>query len=324
MSRHFTSDPPKGWISKDKLQKETGIGDRPLADWTDHFGLKTCLVSRGSEGMDSYYGPNCVATINRARELIAEAPRDMNQRLWRLWLEGHDVDVHRWAKQHLASGLKELRRLQSSHRLIRNRVRSPSHRATLHNYAHLAAIGQAGMAEETSLHNIDPPVLELLLKTSGMPSNAIPAGELRDVEPRFSFHYLHRVLATATDEEIEQARRDWRMLAGWVDAAGAIDWNLISPDIDAKIRALTGAPADPPSWRARKAQRQRPLPAPPLIQFLIAFWPELAVRAAVFSLLIDLRRSPTLDQIITAAAAMIDVEFGRMPRRPAMMPATAL
>jgi hypothetical protein len=168
-----------------------------------------------------------------------------------------------------------------------------------------------------SFHTADSPIFDLLLRVAGLPNNSkLPGGELKNIEQRFSFHYLCGVLDTSTDDEIEQAGRDWRMLAGWVDAAKAIDWNLISPEVDLKIKASTGAPPDPPSWRARKARRQRPWPAPPLLQVLIEFWPELAARAAVLPLLIDFRRSPALDQIITESAAMIDLAFERLPRRP--------
>jgi hypothetical protein len=317
MSRCFVDAPPKGWIKKETLLEETNISDRMLAEWAPQLGLRICLVSRGRKGIDSYYQPSGVPTINRLRELGATGPRDMNERLWRLWLEGHDVDIPGWAKKHLTSGLKELgRRHSSGNRLIRNRVRAPMHRTELDNYAPLAAAGRAGLAQEASIHYADPPIWELILKVGGLPSNAKPpADELKNVEQKYSFSYLVRVLDTATDKEIEQARRDLQTVAGWVDAARMIDWNVVSPELNPKIESLTGAPPEPPSWRARKARRQRPLPPPAVIQSLIAFWSEFAARAAVLPLVIDYRRSPKLDQMITTAAAMLQLEMDRLPRR---------
>jgi hypothetical protein len=325
MSRRFLDAPPKGWIRREKLLKETGISDRTLAEWFPQLGLKTCLISRGRNGLESYYEPNSIPTINRLRELRATGSRDMNEWLWRLWLEGHDVDIRGWAKKHLTSGLKELgHRHSRGNRLIRNRVRAPMHRTEIDNYAHLAAAGLAGLAQGASIHYADPPIWDLMLKIGGLPSNAKPpAGELKNIEQKYSFSYLVRVLNTVTDKEIEQARRDWQTLAGWIDAAGMIDWNVVSPDLDPKIRSLTGAPPEPPSWRARKARRQRPLPPPAVIQSLIAFWSEFAARAAVLPLLIDFRRTPMLDQMITTAAAMFQLELERLPRQPAATPESA-
>jgi hypothetical protein len=195
------------------------------------------------------------------------------------------------------------------------------HRAAFVNYAHLAAAGRAGLALEASMHNADPPILDLVLKIAGLPKNAKPpSGELKNVEQSYAFSHLRRVLNNVTGHEAEQARRDWLMLAGWVAIAGTVDWNVVTPDLEPKIRSLLGAPPDPPSWQARKAQRQRPLPPPPLIQVLLSFWKEFPARAAVLPFLIDLRRSPALDQIITTGAAMVQLQFERFPRRAA--PAT--
>jgi hypothetical protein len=274
-------------------------------------------VSRGRGGFESYYPSESIGTIKRLRELRADSPRNFDEWLWRLWLEGHEVDVRAWAREHLASGLKKLgRRGSSGYRLIRNRVRGPMHRTALSDYAHLAAAGRAGPARDASMHNADPPILDFLLRIGGLPSNAgPPSGELKRVEHTYEFSCLDRILENATDDELTQARRDWQALARWVDAAQTVDWNAVGPDVSVRIKSLTGAPADPPSWRARKAQRQRPLPPPDNVRFLVAFWPELAARAAVLPLLVHLRRSPTLNGVITEAVAMVDLWFDRLPRR---------
>jgi hypothetical protein len=317
--RAFASAPPNGWITRDRLLAETGIGERKLAAWAAQLGLRTCLVSRGRGGLDSYYPSESIGTIKRLLELSAESPRNLDEWLWRLWLEGHEVDVRAWARKHLAYGLKELgRRRSSGSRLIQNRIRGPMHRAALSHYANFAASGRAGPARDASMHNADPPILDFVLRIGGLPGNAgPPSGELKKVEHSYEFSCLDRILQDATDDELTQARRDWQTLARWVDAAQAVDWNAVSPDVSARIKSLTGARPDPPSWRARKAQRQRPMPPPDLVRFLMDFWPELAARAAILPLLIHLRRSPTLDKVITEGVAMVDSGFDRLPRRPA-------
>ena len=315
--RTFASAPPNGWISRDRLLVETGIGERRLADWAEQLGLRTCLVSRGRGGFESYYPPESVGTLKRLLELSADIAAQFDEWLWRLWLEEHEVDIRAWARKHLAGGLKNLGRRRSiGSRLIRDRVRGPMHRTAFSHYADLAASGRAGPARDASMHNADPPILDLVLRMGGLPGNAgPPSGELKSVEHTYEFSCLDRILETASDDEFTQARRDWQTLARWVDAAQTVDWNAVSPDVSLQIKSLTGAPPDPPSWRARKARRQRPLPPPDLVRFLMAFWPELAARAALLPLLIHLRRSPTLDKVITEAVAMVDLGFDRLPRR---------
>src|SRR5262245_29142374 len=122
-ARTFASEPPNGWISRDRLLVETGIGERRLAGWAEQLGLRTCLVSRGRGGFESYYPPGSVGTIRRVLELSTDSPRNWDDWLWRIWLEDHEFDIRAWAREHLASGLKKLaRRRSSGSRLIRDRV----------------------------------------------------------------------------------------------------------------------------------------------------------------------------------------------------------
>jgi hypothetical protein len=314
--RTFVSAPPNGWISRERLLVETGIGERKFAGWAAQLGLRTCLVSRGRDGFESYYPFEYIGTIKRLQELIGNSRRNFDQWLWRLWLEGHDVDIRAWAREHLASGLKKLgRRGSSAARLIRNRVRGPMHRTALADYAHLAAAGRAGPARDASLHNADLPILDIMLRIGGLPSKAgPPSGELKHIEHAFELSSLDRILENATDEELTQARRDWQALARCVDAAQTVDWDAVSPEMSARISLVEARP-DPPSWRARKAQRQRPLPPPVPVRLLMAFWPELAVRATALPLLIHYRRLPTMNQVFTEAVAIVDLWLHQLPRR---------
>jgi hypothetical protein len=243
----------------------------------------------------------------------------MHEWLWQLWLEEHDVDVPGWARKHLAKNLKGLsKRSSKAYKFILDRIRNQIHRISLGHYADIAAAGRAGPAQQTSIHHADPPIFDLILKVAGLPGNTkLPSGELKNIEQRLSLPYLCQVLDTAmeTKTEIEQARRDWRMFRSWVDALETVDWDVVAPDMELKIRSLTGARADPPSIQKRKAQRQRPLPPPPIVQAVLAFWDDPAARAAVLPFLIDLRRSPLLDFVISLGAVMLDAEISGLPRR---------
>src|SRR6185312_8317502 len=94
----------------------------------------------------------------------------------------------------------------------------------------------------------------------------LPDGELRNVETRWSTAYLCHVLENVTDEEVAQSRRDWQTIVGWIRAAEAVDWGLVAPEIDSRLRILMGARPDPPSVQARKAQRSRPASPPVFVQ----------------------------------------------------------
>jgi hypothetical protein len=197
------------------------------------------------------------------------------------------------------------------------RIRSQMNRGGLDRYAEMAVAGGAALGQEVSIHYADPPLFDSLLKLAGLPGNAkLPKGELKNMERWFSFAHLRGVLDTSTEEEIEQARRDWQMLARWVHASKTVNWVAVAPEIERKLKSLTGASPDPPSIQARKAQRRRPVPPPIIIQALLAFWDELAARAAVLPFLIHLRRTSWIDCVISIAAAMVDWEFERLPRLP--------
>jgi len=144
-SRNFVKAPPKGWITKQKLLSETGVEERVFDGWAEKLGLKTALVSRGKKGTASYYPHETIATIRRLCELRVSSRRNIDEWIWRLWLEEHDVDICAWANKHVADSWQKLSKGQSkAYRFIFHRVRSPSDRDALKNYAQLAMAGQAG------------------------------------------------------------------------------------------------------------------------------------------------------------------------------------
>lgn len=321
--RRFTSAPPKGWITKQQLLTEAELGERTFDGWAEKLGLRTRLVSHGRGGITSYYPPGTVATLKRLDHLSANSKGNMDDWIWQLWLEGQDVDISAWASMHLADGLKRLgRRSTKAYRFIFDRILKPLNRTALYTYANVAASGGAGPDRKTSLHNAEPPIFDLLLKVAGLPDNAMPpSGELKKVEHRFSRTHLIAVLGDATEQEREQARRDWQMLARWIDAIKDVDWDNIRPEMDAKLRLLMGARAEPQSIIERKTRHRRPLKPPVIIQtFRTLVW-SLAARAALLPFLIELRRSPFLDFVISAGAVMFEIELDKLPRKSVPEPA---
>jgi len=172
-------------------------------------------VSRGRGGFESYYHPESVGRIKRLRELSRHPPRNWDDWLFRLWLEEHEFDIRAWARKHLASGLEKLgRRRSSGSRLMRDRSHNPMHRAAFSDYADLAAAGRAGPNRDASMHNADPPILDLVLRIGGLPANTRPpSGELKNIEHIYEFSPLERIHENATDDELAQARRDWQAIS---------------------------------------------------------------------------------------------------------------
>jgi hypothetical protein len=294
---------------------------------------KPLQISLGRKGTVSYYPPQTVRLIDRLNELRQQV-RNADEWLWQLWLDGFEVDVRSWTKKHLNNLQKKLdggvdsKSLRSpTGRQISNRVRRAPDRDEFIR-AWLAVT--AGIAQLVSLYaTAEPPIFDITLKVSGLPSNAKPPD--RDVRRELSkmdlsFGGLSKtIIANASDEDFEQARRDWRVVAGLIEAAEMIDWNSATAAWEARINSLTGTPPDPPSIRARKAQRVRPLPPPTIIITLRTLWHESIARAVMLATLMAFRRSAYFSNFVSEMLVGAESWFEGLPSRdPAspQMPAT--
>ena len=183
----------------------------------------------------------------------------------------------------------------------------------------------AGVAPLVGLYaTAEPPIFDIMLKVSGLPSNApVPDRDLRRELSKMdlSFGGLSKtIIADASDEDFEQARRDWRVIAGLIEAAETIDWNATAAAWDARISSLAGAPPDPPSIRARKARRVRPLPPPTIIVTLRTLWHESVARAVILAAVIAFRRSPYFSNLVSAMLVGAELWFEGLPSREPASP----
>jgi hypothetical protein len=165
----------------------------------------------------------------------------------------------------------------------------------------------------------EPPIFDIMLKVSGLPSNARPPGhdlrrELNKVD--LSFGGLAKtIVADASEEDLEQARRDWRVIAGLIEEAEKVNWNSATAAWEARMKSLAGTAQDAPSIRARKAQRVRPTPPPNIIVLLRNLWHESVARAVMLATLIAFRRSPYFSEVISVILAGSASWFGGLPSR---------
>jgi hypothetical protein len=312
-SGHSILAPPKGYISLQELRARTGASERNLSEWR-RLGLgvpEPQQISLGRRGTASYYPIETVLLIDRLNEL-RQRIRDADEWLWQLWLDGFQVDMRSWAKKHLDSlqaklgGRIDAKSLRSgAGRQLSNRIRRAPDRDELVQ-AWLAVV--AGMAQLVNLcATAEPPIFDIMLKVMGLPGDVKPPNhnlrrELGKID--LSFKGLNEtVVANASEEEFEQARRDWQLIDGLMKAAEMIDWNVAAPALETRIKSLVGAPADPPSIRARKAQRVRPLPAPQFIILLRSLMHESVARSVMLVALMAVRRSAHFSNVVSEALA---------------------
>jgi hypothetical protein len=317
--------PPEGWITLQELCGRTSVSERNLSEWR-RLGLgvpEPWQISLGRRGTASYYPVETVKLIERINELRQQI-RDADKWLWQLWLDGFKIDVRSWLKKHLDDLQKKLdggvdaKSLRSpTGRQLSNRVR----RARERDEFIRAWFGvTAGLYQLVSLYaTAEPPIFETMLKVSGLPSKApVPDRDLRRELRKMdlSFGGLGKTITTyASDEDFEQAWRDWRVIAALIEVAEIIDWNATTAAWEARMNSLAGGPPDPPSIRARKAQRVRPLPPPTVIVTLRALWHESVARAVMLAAVIAFRRSPYFSNFVSEMLAGAESWFEGLPSR---------
>jgi hypothetical protein len=165
----------------------------------------------------------------------------------------------------------------------------------------LSATSPAFALEIKGLPVAEPPIFDILLRAGGLPNpkssfygrGPIPDRELRVEE--MSGDRLRDIMDSASDDEVEQARCDWQAIGGLAQAAEAVDWRSVSPEIMLAIESLIGC-GTPPSLFERRARRTRPLPPPGIVTLLLALWHDFNSRAVLLPFLISLRRSPVHSQ----------------------------
>jgi hypothetical protein len=314
--------PPEGWISLQELCARTSASKRNISEWR-RLGLgvpEPLQKSLGRKGTASYYPEETLALIDRLNELRRKI-RDVDDWLWQLWLDGFKVEIRSWVKKHIdrlqpkLNGPLNAKSLRSPiGRLVSNPVRRERDRDDFIR----AWVGvAAGMAQLAGVYSTaEPPIFDIMLKVIGFPSNIMPPD--RDLrrklsEMGLSFGGLSEIVADASDDDFEQARRDWRLIAGFIDGAERIDWTAATAAWDARTKSVAGAAPDFPSIRARTARRVRPLSPPQIIIALRDLWHESIARAVMLATLMAFRRSPYFSNIVSEILAGLQSVFEGLP-----------
>jgi MerR HTH family regulatory protein len=326
---------PRGWIPLASLLAETGIDERTLNNWRQRRLIPRPQVLPIPEGRGSvaYYSPETVTIIHRLRQLRSEV-RNSDEWLWRLWLEGHPVEMQGWAADRIGewkavldamtAGGKELTGAQvrkigseiAAKAGARSRVRNVEKLADLADWALGAA---SGGVDAIPNDPEGPPIFDTLRKFGGLPTTAaFPLPDLLEL----SLDRLAEIIAEATEDEVEQSRRDWQAIARLAIAAEGVDWNATRPVIEPAIAKVSGKKREPKSWRDRRARRARPLPAPNIIEFLVTIWRVYDIRALLLASLIGTRRSAAHSERITEVLALAEGALSLFPRSPRNSAAT--
>jgi hypothetical protein len=269
--------------------------------------------------------------IGRLCELQRQT-RNADEWRWQLWLDEwlpEIPDICAWALKRLErdlalaenagpAGIAEAAaraaitkpRPSDPSRAIFNRVPKPTDR-----HAILSWVGAifAGQEQQASLHHAEPPIFDIGLKAMGIPRSELPPPKLGI--DRMSVAWYREILATTEGREIEQARRDWQAIARLTEALETVDWNVAGVVLEPKIEALTKSRPEPPSKRARKARRRRPLPRPAIVDLFLDGLCDLKTRPYLLALFIGLRRSsPDNSKVCTQALALAESMLSEFPR----------
>lgn len=311
LSASTPSTVPAGLIPLAALLAAAGTNERALKDWRRRglFPFEPLRVFGGVHGSASFYEPAALLFLRRLRELQREN-RDPDRWLWELWLDPADypIDIGKWAANRLAETaelIEAARRLDSAARAkgarmlykrhgiklpvagMGDRVRNPESRQEAYEWILRHCLGEprAEINQATPPDLAEPSFFDLLGKLIGLPADTpFGDGKISKRGVPFWIALFRRVLRETSATELEQARRDWREIAGIMARLETVDWSAAPPLFP------IGSSRKPPSHAARDAQRTRPLPPPGIVSLLLSLWRDYNGRAAVLCALLLARR----------------------------------
>ena len=316
---------PRRWISLDRVLAESGIGKDTLNNLRQRYRYvipRPLVVPLATgRGGAAFYPPETITIIRRLQELRQEKIRDPEDCLWRLWLEGHPVDIRGWAAVRLDVTVNKLEKgyppsrkgiasvAAKIARSLDGRIRSTVHlRDTVDFFASVAA-GEPDAGRD--LEGMSP-IFDTLCKAAGFPALHgqlrawIVEGPVR-LAQLLSLPRLAEIAANIRDEEVEQARRDWQAITRIAASVASVDWNAVLPVFEAEIAKVDGVRSAPPSWTARKARRTRALPPPALVKMMLKDLHDFDIRAKAFFILIGARSDPEISDVITWVLALAEL-----------------
>jgi hypothetical protein len=323
---------PRGWITLDRLLAETGIDKDTLNNLRQRYRYvipRSLVIPRATgRGGVAFYPPETASIIRRLNELRRENPNP-DDCLWRLGLEGHRVDIRGWASDRIEQlGLwaaetyagitgDMLRKAALAFKpFLKGRVRYDERVRDLLDWSLSAAAGDHAAGRDLSEPG-GPPIRHTLAQATGMPAPAShPSREEAELfAVMIELMDLQRqaeIARDAADEQVEWALQVLRVVDRIIATIKTLNWNSAWPTIEPFVPR---AKPEPPSWRARKAQRKRPLPAPAFVGVISAGWRRFDIRASAFSVLINLcSRNPAWSKGIAELLAFIEAKVTSLSR----------
>jgi hypothetical protein len=318
--------PRQDEIELQELCKVTGTRPRNLVDWRNAgLGIpEPRLVSLGRGGTKSYLPRDTVWLVNRINDLRRQHPRKLDLWLWRLWIEeDFPTDIRSWVLRLIPAGeaqpgldsasLEKSTSLRSPlGRQLSQRVRQLLDLTMLLDNVRAVLAGTARLGDLYA--TAEPPVLDISLKVTGLPTVNAPGDDLIAALNRIDLSWsgLAAAVNTADDAEFERSRRCLRLVTKLITTVENSDYVAR----EAVIRRLESGKREPHSIRARKAQRKRP-PAPPkLIATLDLLWNEPVACAVILAGLMELCNEPFCWKIISDALAMFASFLDASDRQP--------
>ena len=311
-----------GWLTEEEVLAATGIG---------HFSFVRLRalgfvpksnresLGRGVGTTRFLYPPIAVPMISRAVEL-RETRAGNDGVFWGLWLDGYPVDVAQWIDERLKLLQKKAARATQADiaAAARQKARQPATRTSPERavFRHLqeqegrrsllswaGAIG-VGIEPAFSLYAAGSALTKIFEKGAGTAT----APDLELELEKMSVLRLRDILAKATVDELEQARRDCKTIGDLVALAETVDWHRVRASLDVPRQGVSegrGGPIEP-------------------FERLVTLWRSYDNRAVVIPYLIFVRGLPGYRYSLDETFASKAVELRALADMAAKSPVDAV
>jgi hypothetical protein len=272
------------------------------------------LPSLGRSGRRSYMPRNDLVVVGRIKELARQYPRKRHLWHWHLYCEGHRIDIKSWALPLIPTEQQvALTHAGGGAALAKSKtVRAPVGRQLsnqLRNILNFTAFLDAWLAvlagneRYGDLYIVADSGFDLLRKAIDLPPVKTRNPDLAHAFNRLDLSPsgLRKAVAEASSAEVERCRRYLQVVAKLTEVSAARD----PAALDAATKWLESGKLEPPSIRARRAQRKRPASPPKLVATLNLLWDEPVGCAVIFAALLAVCSEPSLSKIVSEFFALV-------------------